>query len=112
MFLKERDFLIPSIISPLAIISSDAKIGEGVAILPQCTVNESVIGDFCILASNALVNNGAKVGSFSHIDSGAIVLKEKNVPELTWVKSGEIYGSRETKHKAADIDNIATALEA
>ncbi len=112
MFLKERDFLIPSIISPLAIISSEAKIGEGVAILPQCTVNESVIGDFCILATNALVNNGAKVGSFSHIDSGAIVLKEKNVPELTWVKSGEIYGSRATKHKAADIDNIATALEA
>ena len=90
-FLKERNFLIPSIISPLAIISSEAKIGEGVAILPQSTVNESTIGDFCILASNTLINNGAKIGSFSHIDSGAIVLKRRSVPELTWVKSGEIF---------------------
>ena len=93
-FLKKRNFLTPSIISGSANISPKAVIGEGVAILPQSTVNESVIGDFCILASNSLVNNDAQVGSFSHVDCGGIVLKGKKVPEGTWVKSGEIYGNK------------------
>ncbi len=93
-FLKKRNFLTPSIISGSATISPKAVIGEGVAILPQSTVNESVIGDFCILASNSLVNNDAQVGSFSHVDCGGIVLKGKKVPEGTWVKSGEIYGNK------------------
>ncbi len=92
-FLKAREFLIPNIIAPSATVSPKAKIGEGVAILPQSTVNESVIGDFCILASNSLVNNEANIGSFSHLDCGGIVLKGKSVPEFTWVKSGEIFGS-------------------
>ena len=73
--LKEWKFIMPSIIAGSAVISPKATIGEGVAILPQSTVNESVIGDFCILASNSLVNNDAQVGSFSHVDCGGIVLK-------------------------------------
>ena len=94
-FLKDRNFLIPSIIAPSASISPKAVIGEGVAILPQSTVNESVIGDFCILASNSVVNNGANVGNFSHVDCGGIVTKGATVPEATWVKSGKVFsGSR------------------
>lgn len=92
-FLKNREFLIPNIIAPSATVSPKAVIGEGVAILPQSTVNESTIGDFCILASNCLVNNEANISSFSHVDCGGIVLKGKSVPEFTWVKNGEIFGS-------------------
>ena len=111
-FLKERNFLIPSIVAPSAVISPEAEIGEGVAILPRCTVNESVIGDFCIIASNSLINNGAKIGDFSHIDCGAIVLKGKTVPETTWVKSGEIYGTnKRVAGVAGDIDYPANVLE-
>ena len=102
-FLKERNFLMPSIIASSATISPKAVIGEGVAILPQSTINESEIGDYCILASNSLVSNGAKVGSFSRIDSGAIVLKKKKVPEATWVKSGEIFGIKKTR-QTEEID--------
>ncbi len=93
-FLKERGFIIPNIISTSATISPKAVIGEGVAIMPQSTVNESVIGDYCILASNSLISNGANIGSFSHIDCGSIVLKGKVLPEGTWVKSGTIIGVR------------------
>ena len=96
-FLKERNFLMPNIIAQSANISPKAVIGEGVAIMPQSTVNESEIGDFCILASNSLINNGAKVGSFSRIDCGGIVLKKKRVPEATWIKSGEIFGIKKSK---------------
>lgn len=95
-FLKERNFILPSIISPSATVSPSARIGEGVAILPQSTVGDAEIGDFCILASNSLVNIDARLGAFSHVDCGGIVLKNTVVPEGTWVKSGEIYTKGKT----------------
>ena len=91
-FLKDRNFLIPNIISTSATISPKAVLGKGLAIMPQSTINESVIGDYCILASNSLINNGAVVGDYSRVDCGGIVLKGKKVPEGTWIKSGEIFG--------------------
>ena len=89
--LKNCGFLMPSIVSPAATISAKAEIGEGVAILPQVTVSEATIGDYCILASNSLVNGGAVIGAFSHIDCGGIVLKDKKVPEETKVNAGVIF---------------------
>lgn len=91
-FLKDRKFILPNIISPAATVSPKAKLGEGIAILPQSTVNESVIGDFCILASNSLVNIDAKLGAFTHVDCGGIILKNAKVPSSTMVESGEIFG--------------------
>lgn len=91
-FLKERRFLLPNIISPAATISPKAKLGEIVAILPQSTVKESEIGDFSILASNSLVNIDAKLGNFTHIDCGGIVLKNAKVPSSALIDSGEIFG--------------------
>lgn len=93
-FLKDRKFLLPNIISPAATVSPKAKLGEGIAILPQSTVNESVIGDFCILASNSLVNIDAKLGAFTHVDCGGIVLKGSKVPNATTVHCGEIFGKQ------------------
>ncbi|MGN0170905.1 MAG: hypothetical protein ACI39H_09125 [Lachnospiraceae bacterium] len=90
--IKEQGFLIPNIVSHAATISPKATLGEGVAIMPQCTVGEAVIGDFCILASNALVNSGAKVGNYSRLDCGGMILKNIHVPDETWIQSGEIYG--------------------
>lgn len=90
-FLKDRNFILPSIISPSATVSPNARIGEGVAILPQSTVGDAEIGDFCILASNSLVNIDAKLGAYSHVDCGGIVLKNSRVPEGTWVKAGEVF---------------------
>ncbi len=89
--IKELGFLIPNIVSHAATISPKATLGEGVAVLPQCTIGEAVIGDYCILASNSLVNSDARIGNFSHVDCGGIVLKKSKVPEGTWIKSGEIY---------------------
>lgn len=88
--LKKCNFLIPNVISPAATISSDAKIGEGVVIMPQSTVSSAEIGDHCILASNSLVNYGAKMSSYSRIDSGAIIKKGTEIPECTLLSDGEI----------------------
>lgn len=85
-------FYMPSIISPNANISPKAEIGRGVAIMPNATVAESVVGDYCIIASNGLVSIDSTVGSYTHIDTGAMVLKNSVVPENTWVKSGKVFG--------------------
>jgi len=89
-FLKDCHFLIPNIISPAANISKDAKIGEGVAIMPQSTVSGADIGDFCILASNSLINYGCKLGAYSHVDCGGILLKGNVVKEGTNIESGKV----------------------
>lgn len=92
LFLKERNFILPSIIAPSANISAKAEIGEGVVALPHCTVGEAVIGDFCILASNSLVSIDSRMGAYARLDEGSVVPKKSKVPECAWVKSGDVYG--------------------
>ena len=89
--LKELNFILPSLVSPSANISSKAVIGDGVVIFPQCTINDAVIGDFSILDTNTLINSGTKLGDYTRVDCGGIVLKGISTPENTWIKSGEIY---------------------
>ena len=89
-YLKKCKFLIPNIISPAANISKDAKIGEGVAIMPQSTIGNAEIGDFCILASNSLINYGCKVGAYSHVDCGGILSKGKDLKVGMLVESGKV----------------------
>lgn len=89
--LQDCGFLTPSIVSPEASVSNKSKIGKGTVILAQARTGEAEIGEYCILASNSLVNSGAKVGAFSHLDCGSMVLKGASVPDGMMVKSGEIY---------------------
>lgn len=89
-YLKECNFLIPNIISPAANISKDARIGEGVAIMPQSTISNAEIGDFCILSSNSLINYGCSIKNYSHIGCGGIITKGKEIPEGTQIKDGEV----------------------
>lgn len=94
--LQDCGFLTPSIVSPEASVSNKAKIGKGTVILAQARTGEAEIGEYCILASNSLVNSGAAVGAFSHINCGGIVLKGSMLPEGTVVGSGEVYREKRT----------------
>lgn len=87
-------YLMPALVSPRANVSPNAKIGNGVAILPQSTVNDAEIGDYSIIDYNSLVNSGASIGAYARIDCGAMVLKGAKVPESAWIKSGEIHGDK------------------
>lgn len=92
--LKECNFLIPNLISPMASVAPTAKLGEGVVIMPQSTVGIAEVGDFVILTPNSLINSDSTVGSFSRINCGGMVLKGSKVPEGTLIESGEIYGNK------------------
>ena len=89
--LKNSGFLIPKLIHPSAIVSDNVEIGEGSIIMAQVTVNPGVkIGSGCILAPNAMVSFGSTIGRYSHLDSGCIVAKDVQVPEMTTIESGEV----------------------
>lgn len=89
--LIKKHFIIPSLVSPNAIISHKAKIGIGTVVLPQGNVGAAQVGKFCIIEPNGLVNADAKVGNYSRIDSNGILLKGAKTPELIWIKPGQIY---------------------
>lgn len=89
--LEDYKFLVPKIVSPAANVSPAARIGKGTTVLPQATIGDAEVGEFCILASNSLVNSGSNLKGYVHVDCGGIVLKGQKVPEGIIVKSGEIY---------------------
>ncbi len=89
--LKKHGFMLPTIIHPDTAVSKNAVIGEGTIILAQATVNAATVGDCCIVSSNSLINFGATVKDYVHVDCGAMVLKGAVVPEVTTVESGNIY---------------------
>lgn len=75
-------------------IAALLRVFKRISFLDDAAVGEASIGDFSIIASNGVVSSGARVGSFSHIDCGAIVQQRAHVKESTWVRSGEIYGDK------------------
>ena len=62
-----------------AIVSSKAKIGNNVTILPYTIIEDNVeIGDDCIIGPNAVIYNGARIGNRVRIHQCASV---SNVPQ-------------------------------
>lgn len=104
-FLKERNFLMPNIISPMASVSPNAILGEGIGILPQSSVGAAQIGDFCIVSTNGSVATDAIVNSFCHVDCGGMVLKDAVVPEGRKINAGEIIRGRGQYVIKADVYN-------
>lgn len=62
-----------SIIAPTAIVTRNAKIGEGVAILNGAIVNRAVIGDHCVINSGAIVEHDCRIGSNTFVGPGAVI---------------------------------------
>ena len=91
--LKNNRFLIPKLISPSATISPNAKIEDGTAIHPQCTIGAAEIGEFCIISQNSSINSNVVIHAYTHIGSGGIIEKGAVLPEKTVIKAGEIIRS-------------------
>lgn len=61
--LKERGAEFMSFVHPMATVSRNSKIGEGVVVCPYATVTESVtIGDFAMLNIYSSAGHDAKIG--------------------------------------------------
>lgn len=72
--LKELDFSLPTIVSPLAYVSRHATVGEGTIVMHQAVVNAGAsVGHACILNTKSLVEHDAAIGDHSHISTAAAV---------------------------------------
>lgn len=96
-------------ISPLACINPEAKIGEGVEIGPFVTIDRDVeIGDGCIIDASATICRYTKLGKNCHVFPsaviGAIPQDLKFHGEETWTVIGDNCVLREfvTVHRGTD----------
>jgi sugar O-acyltransferase (sialic acid O-acetyltransferase NeuD family) len=72
--LKELNFSLPVIVSPLAYLSKHSTVGEGTTLMHGAVVNSNVeIGSNSIINSKALLEHDVKVGSHCHISTGALI---------------------------------------
>ena len=89
--LIDNKFLLPKIISPHAIVSDTAVVGNGSIIMHQALINSfSKIGENCIINSKALVEHGVKVENNCHLATGAVVNGD------SIIKKGSFIGSNST----------------
>lgn len=92
--LQQAGFILPLLIHPSAIVSDNVTFDDGTVVMSQATVNAGAkIGKACIIAPNSMVGFGSEIGAYSHVECGSIVAKSAKVPEMTVVKSGEVYQS-------------------
>jgi sugar O-acyltransferase (sialic acid O-acetyltransferase NeuD family) len=72
--LRRCGFKIVNVISPAAVVSKYATLGEGIAVLPGAIVNcDSRLGDGVVVNTNASIDHDSIVGPFAHIGPGVSV---------------------------------------
>lgn len=78
-----------SAVSPHAVISRFATLGEGIAVMAGAVVNVSaVIGDGCILNTNCSVDHDSVIGPYSHVAPGAALSGNVRVGEGSFLGTG------------------------
>jgi len=92
---------IATIVSPLAYVSSHAKIAKGTVIMHHVLVNAGAsIGKNCIINTKALVEHDAVVENHCHISTGAIINGG------TIVKEGTFFGSNAASKEYVKTNEI------
>ena len=106
--LEQLGFQFPVLVSPHAVVSRHAHLGQGTALAHGVIVNAgAAVGEHCIINSRALiehdvqighhchistgvlVNGGVKLGSGSFIGSGAMLREGLELPPLTVIGAGK-----------------------
>ena len=102
--LKELDFILPVIISPLSYISKYAHIKEGTIIMHFAVVNANAkVDENCIINTKALVEHDAYIEKNCHISTGAIVNGG------TIVKANNFVGSNSVTKEYIVVENFIKA---
>jgi sugar O-acyltransferase (sialic acid O-acetyltransferase NeuD family) len=107
--LKQLNFKLPVIISPLAYVSKHSFIEEGTIVMHYAVINagakigknciintkaliehDAIIEDFCHISTGAIVNGGAIVGKYSFVGSNATIKQYIKIPENSFIKAGTV----------------------
>ncbi|MHB1484513.1 MAG: acetyltransferase [Saccharofermentanales bacterium] len=89
--LKEIGFNIPKIIDPSAVVSKNAKIGNGVFVGKNAVVNIGVnIGDCAIINTSAVIEHDCFLEDFVHAAPGSVLCGDVHVGANTHIGAGSI----------------------
>jgi UDP-perosamine 4-acetyltransferase len=84
-----RGFRLASAISPEAVVSTRATLGQGVAVMPGVVVNAYArIGECAILNTCASVDHDCDVGAFAHVAPGCRVAGNVVIGEGSFIGTG------------------------
>jgi sugar O-acyltransferase (sialic acid O-acetyltransferase NeuD family) len=84
-------FILPSIVSPRAYVSTHADIGKGTVIMHNALVNTNAkVGHNCIINTNALIEHDSNVADHCHIATNAVINGSTSVGQRSFIGSGSI----------------------
>jgi len=87
----DAGFILPSIASPNAYVSSHASIGNGVVIMHNALINASAtIGNNCIINSKVLIEHDCQISKHCHISTNATINGGVIVQSGCFIGSGVI----------------------
>jgi len=90
-FLSNKKQKFPVIISPRAVVSKHATIGEGTIIMHNAVVNAGAkVGKNCIINTGSIIEHDVEIGNFCHISTGAIINGTTKVADETFVGSNAV----------------------
>lgn len=97
---KSHGAILPSITSPLAHVSKNAKIGEGTIVMHQAIVSAGAdVGHNCIINTKSLIEHDSKIGNHCHISTASVVNGDCQLGE------GVMLGSQSTLKQGVKIEN-------
>ena len=89
--LKDNKAKLPVIVSPMAYISSHAKIEEGSIIMHHAIINAGAhVGKNCIINTRALVEHDAVIENHCHISTGTLINGGSKIESGTFFGSGSV----------------------
>lgn len=97
-------------IYPNVYILGKSKIGNGTVIYPNTTIENSVIGEGCVIKSSfiedSVVKNNVNVGPFAHIRPGSVIEDECGIGNFVEVKNATLGKGTKAAHLAyvGDVD--------
>jgi len=102
--LKQLNYQLPVIVSPLAYVSPHAKVDEGSIIMHHALVNaDAYVGKNAIINSKALIEHDAVIEEHCHISTGTIINGGVKV------KANSFVGSNSTTKEYCEIDGFMKA---
>ena len=102
--LKEIDYKLPVVISPLAYVSQHSSVDEGTVIMHNALVNAGVkIGKNCIINTKALIEHESTIEDNCHISTAAVINGGVTVKENTF------FGSNATSKEYIEINKFVKA---
>lgn len=90
-WLRERSFILHTVVDPSALVSEYATLGAGTLVMPHAVVNaDAGVGDCVIVNTAATVDHDCWIGDGVHIGPGAHLCGDVRVGRGTFIGAGTV----------------------